>query len=727
MAYDRNPTWHDYPAVDTPITAAALENIESGLVAAAATADSAAESGGSPTDIYVAAPTGTNDHTLINAAIDTAKTAGQPARIVLSPGIYVCSAPLTSLVGTSGITLEGGGGGRVFQSLSRTEIRYTGTGSGVFIDARDASGFTVSGLRIVYSSNSFTGILIHAGGGAAAPSYSPRFKDCWLGSTDQSIKSATALHLGGVVEALLDGCIIYGANIGIDGSGAYSNAVTMIGGRFDRCQTAAVLNPQFQWEFFGVVFEPGCKVTTSGKNAEGLAFHGCGWWDSSSTFSWIEISGSGLSIAGGYWEPQGGANESLVKLYGAFDGVSITGLKAHAQGGTGAPKVLALGAGGSLTNLNFEGNSLGTCVDGIDAARAIGTITHTPKRAPNKVQAIGNSGTAQTLTLDPVSTLTLTGDCDLTLPTPASGHEYRIRLYVKQDATGSRLINWPSAVVWAGGTAPTLTTTADRTDVVEISTLDGGAMWVGQTIGLNLSAPPPPVVTLPTPVAVFDAQPLGLANNAAVSAWADTSGNSRNAAQATGGSQPTYITSAINSKAAVRFTGTQYLYTATQTIATLFPAGTYSVIAVAKPTLSSGTTSIVGLDDNNATRLFQVGVEWNSGSPQVNGFSFDSGGGAAGDAQPITTGSAHVVTYIRDAATVQVWVDGVSNGSTAIGTEKTTGSEELAIGSGGLQSGTSIAQGFQGDIAYIAIYPGVLTTAQRQYAESQLRTLYGTP
>lgn len=43
----------------------------------------------------------------------------------------------------------------------------------------------------------------------------------------------------------------------------------------------------------------------------------------------------------------------------------------------------------------------------------------------------------------------------------------RVRVKVKQDATGSRTVTWPSTVIWAGGSAPTLTTTASRTDIVE--------------------------------------------------------------------------------------------------------------------------------------------------------------------------------------------------------------------------------------------------------------------
>jgi hypothetical protein len=36
-----------------------------------------------------------------------------------------------------------------------------------------------------------------------------------------------------------------------------------------------------------------------------------------------------------------------------------------------------------------------------------------------------------------------------------------------QDATGSRTVAWPASFKWPGGTAPTLTTTANKTDYIE--------------------------------------------------------------------------------------------------------------------------------------------------------------------------------------------------------------------------------------------------------------------
>lgn len=60
--------------------------------------------------------------------------------------------------------------------------------------------------------------------------------------------------------------------------------------------------------------------------------------------------------------------------------------------------------------------------------------------------------------------VTVAGNRTLTFANPVAGGDYAVK--ITQDATGSRLITWPSTVKWAGGSAPTLTTTASRTDVI---------------------------------------------------------------------------------------------------------------------------------------------------------------------------------------------------------------------------------------------------------------------
>jgi len=76
-----------------------------------------------------------------------------------------------------------------------------------------------------------------------------------------------------------------------------------------------------------------------------------------------------------------------------------------------------------------------------------------------------------------VATLPLTGACNLTISGLSAGGTYN--LIVKQDATGSRIVTWPT-IKWSAGAAPTLSTAANATDIVSFiydgTTLFGTAL-----------------------------------------------------------------------------------------------------------------------------------------------------------------------------------------------------------------------------------------------------------
>lgn len=93
-----------------------------------------------------------------------------------------------------------------------------------------------------------------------------------------------------------------------------------------------------------------------------------------------------------------------------------------------------------------------------------------------------NSSTAITLALTngTVQIITLTGNATITMPTAALGKSFIILL--RQDATGSRTVTW-STVNWAGGTAPTVTSTASKQDIY--SFFSDGTSWYGVTVGQN--------------------------------------------------------------------------------------------------------------------------------------------------------------------------------------------------------------------------------------------------
>lgn len=92
-----------------------------------------------------------------------------------------------------------------------------------------------------------------------------------------------------------------------------------------------------------------------------------------------------------------------------------------------------------------------------------------------------NSGTGITLDLANGSfqIITLTGSPTITMPTAVAGKSFILLL---KSGSGSYTVTW-STVAWPGGTAPTLTSTASKMDI--LSFFSDGSKWYGTTVGLN--------------------------------------------------------------------------------------------------------------------------------------------------------------------------------------------------------------------------------------------------
>jgi len=139
----------------------------------------------------------------------------------------------------------------------------------------------------------------------------------------------------------------------------------------------------------------------------------------------------------------------------------------------------ALFDAGPLLKVTKGGTGVGTSTG--SGANVLGTSptvnNPTVTNYVESVVAIGNSGTTQTLALTngTVQTVTMTGNCTFTMPTATAGKSFI--LIAVQDGTGSRTATFTS-VKWAGGTAPTLTTTATTGRDILTFVADG-TNWYG--------------------------------------------------------------------------------------------------------------------------------------------------------------------------------------------------------------------------------------------------------
>ncbi len=80
-------------------------------------------------------------------------------------------------------------------------------------------------------------------------------------------------------------------------------------------------------------------------------------------------------------------------------------------------------------------------------------------------------------------TVTLGGNRTFAISNETAGQRFMIRIL--QDGTGSRTVTWFSTIKWAGGSAPTLTTTASKADVFGFL-VTGTDTYDGFVIGQNI-------------------------------------------------------------------------------------------------------------------------------------------------------------------------------------------------------------------------------------------------
>lgn len=160
-------------------------------------------------------------------------------------------------------------------------------------------------------------------------------------------------------------------------------------------------------------------------------------------------------IANGGFIADANGNEQIIfnTTTSAVNEIVIT----NAATGTTGPLIAASGE----TNVDLRIGAKGTGKIALQSNLNIGAHTAYFTETDN-----GNSGTADTIdwTVSNKQKSTLTGNCTFTFTAPPGPCSLILKLV--QDGTGSRLVTWPAAVHWPDGTAPTLTVTASKVDII---------------------------------------------------------------------------------------------------------------------------------------------------------------------------------------------------------------------------------------------------------------------
>lgn len=181
--------WRDYPDTSTPITAAALEDLESRVTTYA----------DNRYPVVNVKDYGTNS-AAIQAAIDSLPAYG--GTIYFPRGTYLCSSSI-NLRNRRSIRLIGEGSPN-FGYGTGTVLIYTASGTTPFLDCTSVNnggnagthGLHFEHLDIRYNNTGFTGSLVDLRNVAAANNYDTHdifFTNCHLGSNPPNVASAQSL------------------------------------------------------------------------------------------------------------------------------------------------------------------------------------------------------------------------------------------------------------------------------------------------------------------------------------------------------------------------------------------------------------------------------------------------------------------------------------------------------------------------------------------------------
>lgn len=206
-------------------------------------------------------------------------------------------------------------------------------------------------------------------------------------------------------------------------------------------------------------------------------------------------------------------------------------------------------------------------------------------------------------------------------------------------------------------------------------------------------------------------------SSGAVSEWRDKSINGFHVSQATAIDQPLTGVNTLNGRNVIKFPDWQcFLKREVSTQIVNSTDGTYSAFAVARTNDSDNTYAQQIVDQGNEVSQFLRFA----GTVQSIGWYYDSDP-FFDESDTVTSGTYYYMSAVLSANNLEVFLNGVSNGGTALSGYFENGPHYFTVGA---WTPTN-ADRLNGDIAEIIIYPNDLSTEERQDIEYYLSRKWG--
>ena len=209
------------------------------------------------------------------------------------------------------------------------------------------------------------------------------------------------------------------------------------------------------------------------------------WYDTGSV--WEELATNLTALDASNLTSGTGPEARFPAVLPAVSGANLTNLPAGAGGTlTGTPLASnvvdsSVETLGTLDNLTMAGSGTANLQDGVLQRPRIqdyGEVRTTPSISSGTLTLNLENGNVFGVSLNAnITTLTISNPS-------ASGTACSFTLAFTADGT-PRTVTWGASVKWAGGVAPTLTSTNGKVDIFTFVTWDAGTTWYGFTAGQN--------------------------------------------------------------------------------------------------------------------------------------------------------------------------------------------------------------------------------------------------